>query len=284
MFKPPEAYVTYKAKRPDRGVADKGAAIEGATITVNGEKLLDERGEFAVTPKYSVPYHVGDKLTITFERSGYEPVTIERDVVFRQQDIEADLRTAEEIAAANLTVVPSFTVTTAPEGATIKVNGADKGKSPVTLENIAYGKELRIEASLDDYATATRTYVASRKSDAEMKIKLEPAGAAKQAAPERKTVAKSTVAKKSDVAKKSPSAAKVASGTGKITVKAKPWGVITIDGSRVGNTSISKEVKSGTHKVEIVLPNKNLKTSKSVTVKPNETVSIGYDFNAGKWM
>lgn len=284
MFKPPEAYVTYKAKRPDRGVADKGAAIEGATITVNGEKLLDERGEFAVTPKYSVPYHVGDKLTITFERSGYEPVTIERDVVFRQQDIEADLRTAEEIAAANLTAVPSFTVTTAPEGATIKVNGADKGKSPVTLENIAYGKELRIEASLDDYATATRTYVASRKSDAEMKIKLEPAGAAKQAAPERKTVAKSTVAKKSNVAKKSPSAAKAASGTGKITVKAKPWGVITIDGSRVGNTSISKEVKSGTHKVEIVLPNKNLKTSKSVTVKPNETVSIGYDFNAGKWM
>lgn len=265
VYKPAEALVTFKS----HSVA--------ATVTVNGEKILTESGEFAETPIYSNKRHLGDKMKIVFEREGYEPVTLERDVVFLQQDIEVDMMTTEEARLAKMTAMPTFVIKTVPEGATIKVNGEDKGKSPVTLENIEFGKELRIEASLTDYSTESRVYVASRDSEKELRISMESAKSADKVVEQR-------VVKKSSVKSKSPSAAKVASGVGKITVKAKPWGVVMIDGSRVGNTTTTKEVKSGSHKVEINLPNKNLKVSKSVTVKPNQTVTVGYDFNAGKWM
>lgn len=265
-FEPPEARLNFKAK-PD-----------AMSITVNGEKLLNEDNEFAKTPYYSYKSRVGDKVSVTFERQGYEPVTVERNVVFQQQDIEVEMLTKEEAELAKLTAIPSFVIKTSPEGATIIVNGEEKGESPVTLENVAFGKELRIEAKLEDHETANETYIASRESARELKLTLEEGSSKdeRHAAPKRKTTTRRAVAKKS------PSAAEV--GVGKITVKAKPWGVVMIDGSRVGNTTTTKEVKSGTHKVEIHLPNKNLRANKSVTVKPNQTVTIGYDFNAGKWM
>lgn len=269
-FELPEARLNFKAH--------PGAM----KIIVNGKELLSESGEYAKTPYYSYKSRIGDKLTVTFENTGFAPVTVERDVVFPQQDIEVTMLTTEEAALAQLTSVPKIVIDSDPEGAKIKVNGESKGKAPVTLENVDFGRELRIEASLDDHLNATETYIASRDSKRELKLTLEEGTqkTARQAAPEHKP---KTVAKK-DVSKKSPSAAKVASGVGKISVKAKPWGVVSIDGSRVGNTPKTQEVKSGTHKVEIHLPNKNLRVNKSVVVKPNQTVNVGYDFNAGKWM
>ena len=269
-FELPEARLNFKAQ--------PGAM----KIIVNGKELLSESGEYAKTPYYSYKSRIGDKVTVTFENTGFAPVTVERDVVFPQQDIEVTMLTTEEAALAQLTSVPKIVIDSDPEGAKIKVNGESKGKAPVTLENVDFGRELRIEASLDDHLNATETYIASRDSKRELKLTLEEGTqkTARQAASEHKS---KTVAKK-DVSKKSPSAAKVASGVGKISVKAKPWGVVSIDGSRVGNTPKTQEVKSGTHKVEIHLPNKNLRVNKSVVVKPNQTVNVGYDFNAGKWM
>ena len=269
-FELPEARLNFKAQ--------PGAM----KIIVNGKELLSESGEYAKTPYYSYESRIGDKVTVTFENTGFAPVTVERDVVFPQQDIEVTMLTTEEAALAQLTSVPKIVIDSDPEGAKIKVNGESKGKAPVTLENVDFGRELRIEASLDDHLNATETYIASRDSKRELKLTLEEGTqkTARQAASEHKS---KTVAKK-DVSKKSPSAAKVASGVGKISVKAKPWGVVSIDGSRVGNTPKTQEVKSGTHKVEIHLPNKNLRVNKSVVVKPNQTVNVGYDFNAGKWM
>ena len=269
-FELPEARLNFKAQ--------PGAM----KIIVNGKELLSESGEYAKTPYYSYKSRIGDKVTVTFENTGFAPVTVERDVVFPQQDIEVTMLTTEDAALAQLTSVPKIVIDSDPEGAKIKVNGESKGKAPVTLENVDFGRELRIEASLDDHLNATETYIASRDSKRELKLTLEEGTqkTARQAASEHKS---KTVAKK-DVSKKSPSAAKVASGVGKISVKAKPWGVVSIDGSRVGNTPKTQEVKSGTHKVEIHLPNKNLRVNKSVVVKPNQTVNVGYDFNAGKWM
>lgn len=255
---------------------------KGAVVYVNDDKITDENGKPKLTQIYSDSRKFGEDIVVRFEKEGYEPVTVERKV-FSEFDIAVDLMTADEAKSAkNKKVVPEFTIKTSPAGAKIKVNGENKGESPVKLENIAYGETLQIVASFDGgKQSMNRVVIASENlgNDIQMTLDSSARSAAKEAPAPVKTVAKST-AKKG----KSKASSKVASGTGTISVKAKPWGVVTIDGTRIGNTPTSKSVKAGKHKVMIHLPNKNIKVNQVVTVNPNKTTTVGYDFNTSKWM
>lgn len=266
----PEVLVDYKSDPSD------------AAVYVNDVQLVDEDGKPLLTPIYSNSRKFGDTIIVRFEKEGYEPVTVERKV-FSKFSIDVDLLKTDEVKLAQKKVVPEFTIKTSPAGAKIKVNGEDKGEAPVKLENIAYGENLQIVASLDGGKhSLNRVVIASENLGSDMQIKFDSSAraTAKEApAAPVKTVAKST-AKKG----KSKASSKVASGTGTISVKAKPWGVVTIDGTRIGNTPTSKSVNAGKHKVMIHLPNKNIKVNQTVTVNPNKTTTVGYDFNTSKWM
>ena len=153
------------------------------------------------------------------------------------------------------------------------------------LDNIKYGTELRIEASMEGAEPATRTYVAMRDSDRAIKLSV-PTAAEKPARVAANTEASKPAAPRTvkKAATPKPAAKPSGGGEGKVTIKAVPWGFVSIDGKRIGNTPKTETLKAGTHKIEINLPNKNLKVSKSITVKGGQSVSIGYDFNAGKWL
>ena len=280
----PEENVPSTVQVPESNIQFKSTPDE-ALVTVNGVKIVDEKGEILPTPIYGNKRHLGDHLSVVIEKEGYEPYKLEFDVISAEHTIDVQLLTPEETQGRKNLVVPKLTIDSEPSGAKVVINGEDKGKTPLSLDNIKYGTELRIEASMEGAEPATRTYVAMRDSDRAIKLSVPTAAekparvavnteASKPAAP--RTVKKAATPK--------PAAKPSGGGEGKVTIKAVPWGFVSIDGKRIGNTPKTETLKAGTHKIEINLPNKNLKVSKSITVKGGQAVSIGYDFNAGKWL
>ncbi|MBO4350786.1 MAG: serine/threonine protein kinase [Proteobacteria bacterium] len=289
-FEYPEASITFKSD-PD-----------GATIKLNGEPIKDpSTGGTLVTNQYSYKTHLGQKYEITIEKDGYEPYTSEREIAFLTQTIDAHLKTSDEARAEQMNAIPAFIINTSPDKLTVKVNGEEKGKSPVTMPEVPYGEELKIEVipESNEYAPESRLLVITKGMDPKLNIELSksetkvatrtppppPAPAPAPAAAPSPTKAQPAKAP-TDSSKKSTSSkdkATAAGGKGNITVKANPWATVLIDSKRIGNTTITREYKAGNHKVEIQLPSKHVSVSKTVNVKAGQTVTIGYDFNTNKW-
>ncbi len=290
-FTVPEATLTFKT-RP-----------VGATVTVNGEVVKDGKGNETVTPIYSQSAKLGEKYVVKFEKNGYEPVIIERDVFLLSQEIEAQLMTVEEAKVAKMDGFPDVVITTEPAGAIVVVNGVDKGKSPVTLHDVKFGTELSIEVSVDgkEYVKTKRVFSAARGGEPKMDIVLDKAETAVAAAaptpaptPAKTTPTKTATSGKSTATNKGKTSGtkttaaattKTGSGFGTISVKATPWATVSIDSVRVGTSPINKrKVKTGSHKVELALPPQKKQVSKTVTVKADQNVDVGYNFNTNKWM
>ena len=259
VYEAPEALVNFKTTPSD------------VTVTLNEKKLMDENGDFALTPIYAHKSKLGEKYSITFEKKGYEPVTIERYIVLTSQDIDVELKTEEEAKLAALDYIPEFEIRTDPPGAIITVDGNELGESPVTVKELKFGSEIKIAAKSDGYELAERTFTAMKGGDTSLKLVLEK---------EEKAVAKAAPAPKPKPAAAKPKAG----GSGTISIKAVPWATVSINGSRVGNTPVNKKLKAGTHSIQLKLPNKNKTVNKKVTVKADTTTSVGYNFNTDKWM
>ena len=267
-FVAPEAHVSFKTKPSD------------AMVYLNDKVVVDSNDKPKLTPIYAHKAHLGDKFTIRFEKEGYEPVTIERYAVLVEQDIEVELVSEADAKAAKLDAIPEYKITTEPSGMTVTVNGEALGKSPVVVSDAKFGSELTVEVAGDgDYEDAKQVIIVARGNDhtnivldrVEKKVARGGGGGGGGSASKPKRSA-------------APAAA-AGSGYGTITVKATPWATVSIDSQRIGNTPInSKKLKAGSHKVEMRLPPKNLSVSKTVTVKSDQNLNIGYDFNKSKWM
>ncbi len=253
----------------------------GATIIVNGEKL-DNKTPFAYKAK------LGTDLEIEFQLDGYENAVERRETRLLSQNISVDLITKEEANKANLEALPELVIHTSPEGANIKINGEDMGTSPVTLKDLKFGTETKIEVSADGYDTKETVFVASKGVDPETTVSLvktEKAAKVAAAAPSKPATTKQPTVTKKPASSVKKDKASSGSGTGTITVKAKPWAVVSIDGTRVGSTPVSKRsLKAGSHKVELNHPAKQKKVNKTVTIKSDADTEISYDFNADKWL
>ena len=281
-FSLPEAAVTFKSD-PD-----------GATIKLNGETLKDpSTGGTLVTNQYSYKTRLGEKFEITIEKDGFEPYKSEREIAFMNQTIDAHLKTTEEARAEQLNAIPEFIIHTSPDKMTVKVNGEEKGKSPVTMPEVAFGEELKIEVipETNEYAPESRLLVVTNGMDPKLNIELtksETKVVAKvtpppppPAEPKAQPAKAPTDSKKTTPPSKDKATA--AGGKGNITVKATPWATVLIDSKRIGNTPITREYKTGNHKIEIQLPSKHISVNKTVNVKAGQTITIGYDFNTSKW-
>ncbi|MBQ1265575.1 MAG: serine/threonine protein kinase [Proteobacteria bacterium] len=264
-FTYPESRIKIKSK-PD-----------GATITLNDQKLDGK------TP-HSYKAKLGEAMEIKFELDGYEPVTIKREARLLDQTVSVDLMTIEEAQLAKMDAFKALIIKTTPEDAKVIINGEDKGKAPVTLENVKFGTKLEIEVEADGYESENKVIFATKdleSKNGEVEQLIELAAATTKGG-------KHQPAKKADNAKpkqpKKPAQA-AESGSGTLTVKAKPWAIVSIDGARVGNTPISKrKLKAGSHKVELNHPAKQKKVNKTINLKNNQNLELNYDFNADKWL
>ena len=274
-FSLPEASITIKSDP------------ENATIKLNGEPLKDSSGKTLVTNQYAYKTHLGEKYEITIEKDGYEPYTIDYVVTLKNQTIDAHLKTTDEANAEKLNVIPSFIINTSPDNLSVKVNGEEKGKSPVTMPNVAFGEELKIEVIPDsnEYAPESRLLVITKGMDPKLNIELSKSESKVAAKTPPQTDNKVQPKPPSDAPKKGTASNNKATtgGRGKITIKATPWATVLIDSKRIGNTPITREYKAGNHKIEIQLPSKHTSVSKTVNVKAGQTITFGYDFNTNKW-
>ncbi len=263
VFTPPKAQINIKSHPSN------------AIVKINDQELKDEHGDAAVTPVYSHKANLGEEYTITFEKKGYEPVTVTRNINLKNQEIEVTLLTEEEAKATKQDGFSEFTINTDPTGANVKVNGEDKGKSPVVINDVKFGEDIEIVVSMEgkDYQPTTQTYTATKGSEPQMKIVLEKAETAVAAAPA------------APARPKSAATPKKSGSPGSISAKALPWATVSIDSKRVGTTPVSqKGLSPGKHKVEFRFPPKNAVQTKTVTLKPGQNLNIGYNFNENKWM
>ncbi len=265
-FVAPEASLTLKTDPP------------GAFVYINGEKQPDRS---PTTYKKSKP---GDRISVKFELDGYETTQIDREVRLMNQTISVELVDVEKAKLAKLDSVPEFVIKTSPDGAKVSVNGEDKGTSPVKLKNVKFGEELKVEISMDGYETKSSVVVATKTSDPETTITLLAAKNTKaQPVAKDSTKDSSVTNRKTTPPPKTQAKTPAGSGNGKLSVNAVPWALVWIDGDRVGRTPITKEVKAGSHKVELNLATKQKKVSKTVNVKSDGTTSVSYDFNTDAW-
>ncbi|MCL2325721.1 MAG: protein kinase [Proteobacteria bacterium] len=250
----------------------------GANITINGEQLPSQ------TPYYASNFKIGEKVQVTFELSGHEPLTVERQLLLLSQDISVNLRTLEAARAAELNAIPTLTIKTDPPGAIVEVNGERLGPSPVTINNVAFGTELKIDVIPADsaFAPANQVFVAANGADPEMTIALSRAVRAQAQPPP--TQPRTTPPRQP----RQPREPRAETGFGTLTVKATPWAVVSIDGTRIGNSGTApltnRSMASGTHRIDLTFPSKNKRVTKTVTIKPNQHVEVNYDFNADKWL
>ena len=266
-YEAPDAFVNFKTKPTE------------ATVTVNGVQVIKD-GRPELTNVYSQRKRLGDNLSITFEKEDYEPVTVERRVVMLSQDIEVMLYKPDELAAMKAGAVPKFSISASPDNATITVNGENKGKSPVTLENVKYGTELKIEVIPEDkaYDTTEQVFLISKDCDSSLTIPMEKATGGKG----KKDRAKANQPPKNQP----PKQAAAPAGEGKITIATVPWANIWVDGKSAGSTAtkaVTVTVSAGSHTVKVKQPQQRKEASKSVTVKPNQTVNISYNFASNSW-
>ncbi|MBQ9818567.1 MAG: protein kinase [Proteobacteria bacterium] len=195
-FEMPVAYIVLKTHPVDAN----------ATVSVNGQVVRKEDGSVATTPIYSYPVKLGEHYKIVFEKKGYEPVEIERDIALLSQEIEVTMKTIEEANAEKMDGVPEFVINTEPAEALVKVDGEEMGNSPVTLKDVKFGTEINVEVTVPnskEYGVASQVITVARGGESNVTIVAEKAtkGAAaaaeapKPSAPE-KVVAKNEPAPK----------------------------------------------------------------------------------------
>ncbi len=268
VFVPPEATLQLKT-RP-----------EGATVLINHELLVDENKKPLLTPIYTYKVPLLEDCKITFEKDGYEPVELERKIVFLTEDVSADMMTEEEARKAKMDHFDKFTIVTEPSGAMVMVNGDEIGKSPVELENVKFDESLSLSVSLAGYENWKRTISPSRDDEPELKINLKEAQVA--TAP----VVHNTTPKTPKT--KTPQQPAAASGPGNLTIESTPWSIVMIDGQRIGsNTSVKKKsLSAGTHTIQLTCPSKGgiKSTPRKLKVNAGQSYTLKYDFNANKWL
>lgn len=203
----------------------------------------------------------------------------------------------------------TLTVITSPSGAVVKIDGREKGKSPITITDVNPG-ERKIEISRQGHASASRTVVVKPGEPSMLEVKLEARtpkihvdapidatvyidGTRAGTGPVTKDVTegefKITVEKEGHAT--FTQSVKVASGEtanvlaklsplgkGSISVTAMPWATIHINGKEFGATpKVLRDIPEG--KVEIKLSNPAYRAySTSVTVKANEQIEVAHTF------
>ncbi len=156
-------FLSFKLIQRDGGAATETGTLlvrtvpPGATIRI-GDRVIDDK-----SPAVINGLALNEPLVLSIQLDGYEPAN---DVV-----ILSDWEPAErdfELQAATVSMV----ITSLPAGATISVDGVEKGTAPQTVEGLDRSRSYSVTANLDGHAPADQTVRWSDDTDAQQVIVL----------------------------------------------------------------------------------------------------------------
>ena len=149
---------------------------------------------------------------------------------------------------------PSVTATLqirpTPAGGQVTVGGVPRGVAPLTLRELAAGRQVRVQITLAGREPYDRQVLLEPGATLVLQPRLRPLPAT---APSRK--------------KKRPRRPRPA-GFGTLSVNSDPWSVVHIDGTRAGNTPLMRfRLSCGKHTVKLVNPGKKLSKQQVVMIR-----------------
>jgi serine/threonine-protein kinase len=144
-------------------------------------------------------------------------------------------------------------ITTVPQGGQVSVDGADRGKSPVTLDDLKPGKHT-VTASMTGKLDAEQELLAEPGGDHQVVLELKDRPSGPSSPPQPK-------------------------GKATLNVTTLPWADVTLDGRPIGRTPIrGRQIPAGKHKVVLTNPLKGFSKTYTFTVKAGESKLIKEQF------
>ena len=175
----------------------------------------------------------------------------------KARSVEAPEEAPKAVAVAPAPVAPPsptvLMVDTTPAGATLRLDGVDKGQAPL-IEEVAAGQHL-LEARLDGYQLLTRSVEIERAGE---RVRIEMA-----------------LLPNAPVPVPEPAAAPArprAAPQGKLSLATTPWTEVFLGKKKLGDTPlINLPLPAGTHTLTLKNPESKTRTTIQVEVKANET-------------
>ncbi len=223
---PEETPLTPTAKQKEYGTLSITTTPPGATVILGAENV----GRTPVTLKV----HAG-KQELTLSLTGYEDipkvVTIEKD---KTTEITEEFRLQTGTLSVNST----------PIGASVYLDGAYKGVTPLELKNVSMGTHT-VKVSLENYAEALKSVDVKYKDAANLNFNLSPL-------------------------------------PGKLAVTSTPQGAkVTVDGKNAGETPVyGYEISAGSHKVSVSLSGYKTQTE-TVEILANQPKTLNVSLEPG---
>jgi len=242
----------------------------GATVRMNGDSVgvtpfvdstrgagvymlsLQERGHFRTDTVVVLKENRADTVRLVLRpRPDYEgPETATSDPPERM--VEPEQRPAPETSISaspesSRTPAPAFGalyVTSTPTGATVTMNGTERGRTPLPISKVKPGAK-RVTMRLDGYQSWS----------AQVEV-----------------VADTTARVEADLEKR----------TGRLRVLARPWGTIYVNGTvhaRESDVWYETQLPAGSHQLTVVHPVLGERTQE-VTVQPDQETEIVVDMQA----
>ena len=158
-----------------------------------------------------------------------------------------------------------LSVTSDPSGARVTVDGRQAGKTPARIPDLSVGKTYSVRLDLEGYKSVTR-----KKAIKGGKETLYAALTKEEIAPPEPATPPPS---KPPAEPAQPPAEAVKGGTGSVKVSSNPSGAdLFVNGDFKGKTPMTVSVPSGS--VSVLVSKDGMKSSRTVTVKPGQTVSV----------
>ncbi|MBI5511369.1 MAG: PEGA domain-containing protein [Deltaproteobacteria bacterium] len=182
--------------------------------------------------------------------------------VVRKVELSADTPVIIQPAAA--ADMPTLTITTKPDGATVSIQDQVVGTTPLTLKTIEPGVVCAVELTKPGHEPATREVVLGAQENRALLV----------------TLAKAKGKPSRDKKKDAPVAAAPASPSapGFLTLNTTPWVKVSVDGRPFGSTPLYKiELAAGGHVLQLVNEEVGVNVTRKVTIESGRTAKLNLD-------
>ncbi|MDP1826483.1 MAG: serine/threonine-protein kinase [Archangium sp.] len=164
---------------------------------------------------------------------------------------------------------PVLVIDTVPPGASLTVNGQDRGRSPLTLEQLGVGTH-QVVASLEGFQSSSKSVALAHPGErvmVELALLPVPPPAVPVATPPPVMGPPKPIA-----ARPPPKRAAPVEAPGKLTLKTTPWTMVYLGKKKLGDTPLlNVPLPAGRHLLRLVNPESNAEDSIEVEIKSNET-------------
>jgi eukaryotic-like serine/threonine-protein kinase len=264
-------------------VAQVGAIAASATLEVrslpsNASVRIDGKWQTSGrTPAtFSVP--AGRAVDLRVQLDNYEPFNTQ--VVLQANQ-------AQRVQANLVRISGTITVESKPSGALVTVDGRDVGRTPLTLDNLPMLVAARVRITKDGFEPHTATVEWGSRREHLVEASLEPVNSAPPVVAQAKPKPKPKRRRRKRPRTRRPRRADPPlaqrpqpTGSGYISVNARQWGSVIVDGALVAReTPLFKyQLSAGSHRVQVCFrgDRANCSPSRSVSVSAGRTAVVKF--------